>query len=169
MLVASQVMLSIVLPFVIAPLVYLTSQNQVMMVQNGGQGGETSNLTTNGAMDESAQAFSELLVSRHAPTGGLLSDDTSCRPPSPGSGSDRMQHVTGVTPSLTDNLRSVCSSTFNLIRHGSITRPTKPDCNGQKSRSFKSHWSATAFGYALCAVVTIANAYVLLMLMIGKS
>ncbi|KAJ9125967.1 hypothetical protein QFC24_002752 [Naganishia onofrii] len=169
MLVASQVMLSIVLPFVIAPLVYLTSQNQVMMVRNGGQEGETADLQTEQEMDASAVAPQEVSASDDEPVATVSSSETASRPPISRLGSGQAQPPSGtISLSFSSYLRSVCGSIFNLIRHGSISRPSKLDFDGQKSRSFKSHWTATAFGYALCTVVTIANAYVLLMLMIGK-
>lgn len=170
MLVASQVMLSIVLPFVIAPLVYLTSQNEVMMVKNGGQEGQTTDPLTEREIDDSVVAPQEISMLKDEPVATASSNESALRPPLATLGSGHIQPRSDTKSlSFSNHLRSLCGSIFNLVRHGSISRPAELDCDGQKSRSFKSHWSATAFGYALCSVVTIANAYVLLMLMMGKS
>ncbi|KAJ9102599.1 hypothetical protein QFC21_003000 [Naganishia friedmannii] len=168
MLVASQVMLSIVLPFVIAPLVYLTSQNQVMMVKNGGPEGDTSNPPNSGEVTTPTSALQETSVLDSAPTAAASCNQANSCPPSSRSGSDRIQPAPGNTSqSFVNSLRSMCDLIYNLVRHGSTSRPAEPECDEHRSRSFKSHWSATAFGWALCTVVTIANAYVLLMLVMG--
>lgn len=154
MLVASQVMLSIVLPFVIFPLVWLCADEKVMTVRNGGP--ESDALLE---QDDSQQQGRSSDSDIRAPSGS-----------SPASTSSAAELTTEILrmSTATEKLLRLLKSIFYLGRYGSRSRPAVADNNAPKSRSFKSHWSTTAFGYALFTVVTVANAYVLLMLMMGK-
>jgi metal iron transporter len=159
MLVASQVMLSIVLPFVIFPLVWLCADEKVMTVRNGGP--EEDALLE---QDDNQEP---------GPSAPVTPSSDVRRPPSSLSQPPTSPIAQAVTEapmssSVTDKLFRLFKSIFYLGRYGSRSRPVVADSTAPKSRSFKSHWSTTAFGYALFSVVTVANAYVLLMLMMGK-
>lgn len=163
MLVASQVMLSVVLPFVIFPLVWLCADEKVMMVRNGGPEVETDGLgerqadrmTSEAALDSTTPAAPVELQTQEESQSPSASPLIS--PPT---------HTPAT--SFPHKLRRIAVTMFRLVRHGKRSSPAACDNEGPKCRSFKSHWSTTAFGYALFAVVTVANAYVLLTLMMGK-
>ena len=155
MLVASQVMLSVVLPFVIFPLVWLCADEKVMMVRNGPS--EVDDSQTDQGVSTTA-VTSESVRVRSPTQAGSQDNEAPAGPPT------SKQSAT----SFAGKLRQLAVMAFMLVRYGSRSPPAVPADSGPKCRSFKSHWSTTAFGYALFSVVTVANAYVLLMLMMGK-
>lgn len=164
MLVASQVMLSVVLPFVIFPLVWLCADEKVMMVRNGppeveeegARGGQTNGTSPSAPAGPATAATA---TESQTPDGlPRLSDSHAVSQPT------QPPPVT-----IANRIRLLAVTLFRLVRYGSRSSPASDDNGaGPKCRSFKSHWSTTAFGYALFSVVTVANAYVLLMLMMGK-
>lgn len=162
MLVASQVMLSIVLPFVIFPLVWLCADEKVMTVRNGGSNTENDGIIEQDVDQQQDASSAPVTPSADIPPQRMATLSGSTTPVA--------ATATGLprTRSVTDKLRLLLRTLFCLVRYGSRSSPTVADSAAPKSRSFKSHWSTTAFGYALFTVVTIANAYVLLMLMMGK-
>lgn len=159
MLVASQVMLSIVLPFVIFPLVWLCADEKVMTVRNGAPAAENDGTIE---QDNGQQASVAPVISSADEAQRMTTLSSSTTP------ATATAHELPEKTSVTDKLRLLLRTLFCLVRYGSRSGPTVTESGAPKSRSFKSHWSTTAFGYALFTVVTIANAYVLLMLMMGK-
>jgi metal iron transporter len=163
MLVASQVMLSVVLPFVIFPLVWLCADEKVMMVRNGaseaedegGREGQTNGTSSAVLVDSAAAAASD-------------ESETQEGPPRPTNFETIPQRTQSPPITIMNRMSSLAVTVFRLVRYGSRSAPASDDNSAPKCRSFKSHWSTTAFGYALFGVVTVANAYVLLMLMMGK-
>ena len=157
MLVASQVMLSVVLPFVIFPLVWLCADDKVMMVRNGGP--EVDNEQADGAASQTPTDSATVTAPLEPQRQEIISHDEGHR---------RNPATNPPATSLAEKLRRLAVVSFMLVRYGSRAPPAVPANGEVKCRSFKSHWSTTAFGYALFSVVTVANAYVLLMLMMGK-
>jgi Mn2+/Fe2+ NRAMP family transporter len=162
-------MISVVLPFVIFPLVWLCADEKVMTVRNAPSGRENECVTVVeavGGSHSSPEARSESVD--NTLSGDIRSHELVSSPSATLPASGIAQATRAPSIPLSDKLRLLFVRMFWLVRHGSMSAP--PVCNTEapKLRSFKSHWSTTAFGYAFFTVVTVANAYVLLMLMIGK-
>jgi metal iron transporter len=156
MLVASQVMLSVVLPFVIFPLVWLCADEKVMMVRNGAPEAEDEGdreHQTNGTPSDILAGSAAAAASTEPQTqeGSPRLNDSHAIP----------QPTQSPPVSIADRMRLLPVIMFRLVRYGSRSSPASNDNIAPK-------WSTTAFGYALFGVVTVANAYVLLMLMMGK-
>lgn len=162
MLVASQVMLSVVLPFVIFPLVWLCADEKVMTVRNGGP--ETDDVLEQDMNQEQESSSAPVLSSSDPLPRSSVASPSSISLVAEA----EVASVTPKSSSAVETLLRLCKTLFYLVRYGSWSRPPVTDSSATKCRSFKSHWSTTAFGYALFTVVTVANAYVLLMLMMGK-
>nr|XP_018264409.1 metal iron transporter [Kwoniella dejecticola CBS 10117]OBR86567.1 metal iron transporter [Kwoniella dejecticola CBS 10117] len=156
MLVASQVLLSIVLPTVIFPLVYLCSREEIMTVQ----GPEIDH--------------DHVHVQDHAntPPGGnsngnsngeIQLDDLSNDP------------TTSSSPRQESPSSSSSAANDLQIQAQSLSQPQSAQAEqieqGQKSRRSKSYVSpkwVTVLGYALFGVVVLANAYVIVQLCLGN-
>lgn len=141
LLVASQVCLSVVLPFVVFPLVWICADKNVMTVRNS----------------PTDSSESEIRPSRSRQLGLGRNDETD--PESSALNTETAEQMDNTSPRA-GQVESSSSS-------GEDTVPV-PNGATPKSKSFTSHWIATTLGYALFVVVTVANCYVLLMLMMGK-
>ena len=124
MLVASQVLLSIILPTVIFPLVLLCSKDDVMTVEgpNISSSGETSPLES--------EATDRLSLSPGAvvPSAGTANND------------------------------------------GGVGSPAlAPNDDSRRTKSYKSPLWITILGYVLFSIVVIANAYVIVQLILGNA
>ena len=155
MLVASQVLLSIVLPTVIFPLVYLCSKEGIMSVQgpeveqalvippaSGFDSSCTTAVTspdmTSGAHHQTSRSTE---ISPHVPIPRVVNDGSS-------GGSVPSHVVAGATLTTAHEARSRTE---------------------RKSKSYKSPTWLTVLGYFLFAVVVVANVYVIVELGMGNS
>jgi metal iron transporter len=128
LLVASQVCLSVVLPFVVFPLVWICADKNVMTVRNSlteaSEDGFRSTRTRQLGLGRNNDTDAE--------SSALAVDDADA------GGSDPHQEIQGDR---------------RVIRE--VDAAAAPDSKPPKSKSFTSHWIATVLGYALFVVVTV--------------
>ncbi|OCF34616.1 metal iron transporter [Kwoniella heveanensis BCC8398] len=160
MLVASQVLLSIVLPTVIFPLVYLCSKHEIMTVQGPeiecNENGDGVPMTTfSRPHPQSPTATAQTIdVLPHA-GGSTLEAEAGIQPqnaPAPAS-APQLSISTSVSPGM--------SVTVEQMEEG----PTTPH---RRSKSYVSPKWVTVLGYALFGVVLLANGYVIVQLGLGN-
>ncbi|KAL7419824.1 Manganese transporter smf1 [Cryptotrichosporon argae] len=142
MLVASQVLLSVVLPTVIAPLVYLASRDEVMTVL----GPEVETRHEAGARGASEGRPPS------APGAGPVAD-----------GEPNVETASHAQPRQTDDAPLAPT-------HASPALPAPPAQTPPRLRkSYASPKWVTALGYALFGIVVLANGYVIVELALGRS
>ncbi|WWC87494.1 uncharacterized protein L201_002384 [Kwoniella dendrophila CBS 6074] len=139
MLVASQVLLSIVLPTVIFPLVYLCSKDEIMTVQ-GPELDDTaqpqaSTQNRNDVQSETSTSINDINPVIFTSMANENENDQNC------------------------NDRNVRSITPEQIEQGESKR---------RSKSYKSPKYVTILGYLLFSIVVIANGYVIVQLCLGN-
>ncbi|WRT65463.1 uncharacterized protein IL334_002406 [Kwoniella shivajii] len=153
MLVASQVLLSIVLPTVIFPLVYLCSKEEIMTVQgpeidqHQDQDRETN---PNGCDDVDRSG-----IDQHIPMNQISSQIIS---------TEQAYQNDDLQP---EQRRSVIPEVEETTEQQDTTIP-----NGNKPRRSKSYVSpkyVTVLGYALFGIVILANCYVIVQLCLGNN
>ncbi|WVQ94443.1 hypothetical protein IAU59_001522 [Kwoniella sp. CBS 9459] len=177
MLVASQVLLSIVLPTVIFPLVYLCSTAEIMTVQGPEIDSESEHgsgngipMTTLGPSEPRApqtpQAQSPLLEAASEtfprPSARTVEEEAGIRDTL----SSGAAHVP--PPGIRTRMRSSAGMDANLslsveqVEEGMSSTPSR------RSKSYVSPKWVTALGYALFGVVVLANMYVIVQLGLGN-
>jgi metal iron transporter len=129
LLVASQVCLSVVLPFVIFPLVWICSDKKVMTVTNSPTDASESTI--------GVQRATQL---------GLGSNEQTDPEASPIIGD-------GIPTREADRIRPDDES----VTRPEAEVAQALDAVAPKSKSFTSHWIVTVLGYALFAVVTVSR------------
>lgn len=149
MLVASQVLLSIVLPTVIFPLVYLCSKTDIMTVQGPEPDvavGPNAHAPTT-PVDTSILPVPESAEINHL----MVASSSSSRlpPPSP--------------PRLTSESEIELETPAPIASTGETAEPSR-----RKSKSFRSPLWVTILGYLLFTVVILCNVYVIVELAMGN-
>ncbi|KAF7791103.1 hypothetical protein EIP86_002064 [Pleurotus ostreatoroseus] len=195
LLVASQVALSIVLPFVVFPLLWLTGDRGVMSVRKGEDADADADTeedeNTKGKKGEIGEACVEDVEAGlpTLPSGGVEDRDcaheqdrqsTSC-PPSPHSPASRSISPAYPSPHLPPSVhtpsRTPAPSQHPSTSHLPSCPPSQnatpdPDPDPERaappSVSFASHWSARVLGWALWLVIVAANAYAIVSLGLGE-
>lgn len=145
LLVASQVVLAIVLPFVAAPLIWLTSSKSVMSVRK-----------PTAAM-ESIQTASQD-VSPTVPTPPVL----DILP-------DAIEEVqTPTEPSVVDSrLDEKCHVT--IVQHRVHDQEEEMSLDEDAYVSFASGWVVTSLAYLIFFIILAANVYAIVMLALGRT
>ncbi|WVF66834.1 hypothetical protein IAT40_001576 [Kwoniella sp. CBS 6097] len=171
MLVASQVLLSIVLPTVIFPLVYLCSNHEIMTVQGpeiereregeNGDGVPMTMLHAGQAQAPSIESPSHSPIINQAtdvlPRPGGSSVEAEAGIPIPNTSQSQSQPQ----PQRQPQPRTSASVSVEQTEEG----PTTPR---RRSKSYVSPKWVTALGYALFGVVLLANGYVIVQLGLGN-
>lgn len=156
MLVASQVLLSIVLPFAMGPMVYLTSQADVMTVLGPETEGDvvldtspSSGTAVPPLARSSTQGGSESVPTR------LAGQHISSRRPGFAAGGGFERNAGDIDRDFEDSERM---------------RLTGPETTTQRrSKCYKSPLWLTIIGWVLFAVLILANSYVIVELALGQS
>lgn len=154
MLVASQVMLSIVLPFIVFPLVWLCSDKNVMEVTNHYTEEDEGRLN----QDDDRARGDESETTRNN-----VSDQDQITPDRTGLGLQADSFDIWLSNDSKKDLEEEDPGTPAAMPAVQADEAAKP-----KSKVFTSHWIITTLGYTLWAVVVVANSYVLVMLMMDK-
>jgi len=130
LLVASQVCLSVVLPFVVFPLVWICADKNVMTVRNS-----PTDASENAVMPSRSRQLGLGRIEEIDPESSALATEEA------------------------DNLNSVSPEDFAAQSSslGEVDAASTPTSTSPKSRSFTSHWTATTLGYALFVVVTVCH------------
>ena len=155
MLVASQVLLSIVLPFVMGPLVYLTSRADVMTVQGPEIEGDV-------ILDGSTPAGTELNPPAESTIQGE-SESIPTRSAEPHSVSRRPGFAAG---GGFERTAADIDWAFDLSERSRLTAPETT--SQRRSKCYKSPLWLTITGWVLFAVLLLANSYVIVELGLGQ-
>ncbi|KAI0670188.1 natural resistance-associated macrophage protein [Trametes maxima] len=143
LLVASQVALAIVLPFVAAPLILLTSSRAVMSVRRPSEesGGPVSELST--------------VVQQQGPA------------PSVADAIEEISFASGPDP---DALDEKVDTTAVVEKAAHRTRDAEEDAAAREDSyvSFANHWAVTAVSSVIFLIILAANVYAIVMLALGK-
>lgn len=193
LLVASQVVLSIVLPFMVFPLVWLTSNREIMGVRQGASarqqtghpirgGSHTQPLSTNTNDDELDLPVNASTPSQPHPSQSSTSESGD----GDGDGDDLVPRLSGSADSCT--LASPISPTTTTASSSTTatatatppsssqpppaTAPTTaagpdPESAQLPKVDYSNGWFTMLFGYAVWVLVVVANVYVMVQLAVG--
>jgi metal iron transporter len=138
----------VVLPFIVFPLVWICSDKQVMTVKNPSQDVPEVPSREQDILEANSTREIEIDQERAIPSRQMSSTSLEMK---------------GKT--YEEEPAYVLSTNEDVPGPHAGQSETS---NEPKQMSFASHWTVTVLGYALFGVVTLANAYVLVMLMMGK-
>ena len=157
LLVASQVVLSIVLPFVAAPLIWLTSSKPVMSVRKPEQDAATDPASTIEPDPAVVSAVSSLAAfPSPAPPSSMIDDIEEVQLSSGhGLGSLDEKHTEAVAEKHEHRLHDI--------------DPEASSFDEERYVSFASGWIVTSLAYLIFFVILAANMYAIVMLAMGRT
>ncbi len=141
LLVASQVALSIVLPFVAAPLIWLTSSKSVMSVRK-----PTS------AMDYTQSASQDVSPTSTTPAAGDAIEEVQLR----------AEHAV-------EQLDEKCQVTVETHEHQLHEQQGEVSLDEDAYESFANSWIVTTLAYLIFFIILAANVYAIVMLALGRT
>ena len=162
MLVASQVILSIILPTAILPLVYLCSRKDLMTVEGPEEPADDSA----GVGSVGSLAHSPVAVQTSASSSTSICVSEPSHLPSPTS----LHSVNSVRRAnvLDETQMGELSRTDALGNVGSASATPSPP-PARRTKSYASPLWVTILGYILFSVVVLANTYVIIELILGNN
>lgn len=149
MLVASQVVLSIVLPFIVFPLLYLTDRRDVMSVRRPREA--ATELEEDTEKDEGTEKDAEKDVGRDKDADGL-------------DGAEDLPRHSADSHVLVDALPKALSAALDTVTDIDVEAAEDDDMV-----CYANHWVVSVFGWALWVVVVAANVYAIVSLGMGTS
>ncbi|RDX56184.1 natural resistance-associated macrophage protein [Lentinus brumalis] len=141
LLVASQVALSIVLPFVAAPLIWLTSSKSVMSVRK-----------PTAVMDYTQSASQDGSPTLPTPAAGDVIEEVQLR----------VEHVV-------EQLGEKCQVTVETHEHQLHEQEEEISLDEDAYESFANGWIVTTLAYLIFFIILAANVYAIVMLALGRT